>query len=163
MTFLPDGHVAVAPGQRHAVAEAVTIWLSPAPIFFHVPDWHGGQCQSGVWKKLAQVIAKLLATVLLGSHLEQRQLVHLARKWLLEFVYALEGPDLYGSRVPCIQATMIRCIALISTNASNNPSYGKTAFISFAVPAGATYQITSYPAQNYSCGSGVFSVFGYQT
>ena len=53
--------------------------------------------------------------------------------------------------------------ALISTNASNNPSYGKTAFISFAVPAGATYQITSYPAQNYSCGSGVFSVFGYQT
>ncbi|WP_235156001.1 hypothetical protein, partial [Salmonella enterica] len=52
---------------------------------------------------------------------------------------------------------------LISTNASNNPSYGKTAFISFAVPAGATYQITSYPAQNYSCGSGVFSVFGYQT
>ncbi|QKI48427.1 shufflon system plasmid conjugative transfer pilus tip adhesin PilV (plasmid) [Escherichia coli O10:H32] len=53
--------------------------------------------------------------------------------------------------------------ALISINASNNPSYGKTAFISFAVPAGATYQITSYPAQNYSCGSGVFSVFGYQT
>ncbi|MGF8134854.1 hypothetical protein AAGO58_27630, partial [Klebsiella pneumoniae] len=51
----------------------------------------------------------------------------------------------------------------LSTNASNNPSYGKTAFISFAVPAGATYQITSYPAQNYSCGSGVFSVFGYQT
>lgn len=55
------------------------------------------------------------------------------------------------------------CLTLISTNASNNPSYGKTAFISFAVPAGATYQITSYPAQNYSCGSGVFSVFGYQT
>ncbi|EPY2459427.1 shufflon system plasmid conjugative transfer pilus tip adhesin PilV [Escherichia coli] len=52
--------------------------------------------------------------------------------------------------------------ALISTNASNNPSYGKTAFISFAVPAGATYQITSYPAQNYSCGSGVFSVYAYQ-
>ncbi|PZT57847.1 prepilin, shufflon protein A, partial [Escherichia coli] len=23
MTFLPDGHVAVAPGQRHAVADAV--------------------------------------------------------------------------------------------------------------------------------------------
>ena len=51
MTFLPDGHVAVAPGQRHAVAEAVTIWLSPAPIFFHVPDWHGGQCQSGTWRR----------------------------------------------------------------------------------------------------------------
>ncbi len=49
MTFLPDGHVAVAPGQRHAVAEAVTIWLSPAPIFFHVPDWHWPPCQSGIW------------------------------------------------------------------------------------------------------------------
>ncbi|MCC8318797.1 hypothetical protein LNN30_21835, partial [Escherichia fergusonii] len=45
----PDGHGAVAPGQRHAVAEAVTIWLSPAPIVLHVPDWHGGQCQSGRW------------------------------------------------------------------------------------------------------------------
>ncbi len=33
--------------------------------------------------------------------------------------------------------------ALISTNASNNLSYGKTAFISLVVPAGATYQITS--------------------
>ena len=53
--------------------------------------------------------------------------------------------------------------ALISTNASNNPAYGKTAFISFAVPVGATYQITSYPTQNYSCGAGVFSIFGYQT
>ncbi len=39
-----------APGQRHAVAEAVTIWLSPAPIFFHVPDWHWPPCQSGVWR-----------------------------------------------------------------------------------------------------------------
>ena len=49
MTFLPDGHVAVAPGHRHAVAEAVTIWLSPAPIFFHTPDWHWPPCQSGIW------------------------------------------------------------------------------------------------------------------
>ncbi|EBL2678674.1 pilus assembly protein PilV [Salmonella enterica] len=27
------------------------MWLSPAPIFFHVPDWHGGQCQSGTWQE----------------------------------------------------------------------------------------------------------------
>ncbi|MFH0422056.1 shufflon protein C, partial [Salmonella sp. C3260] len=27
----------------------VTIWLSPAPIFFHVPDWHWPPCQSGIW------------------------------------------------------------------------------------------------------------------
>ncbi len=49
---------------------------------------------------------------------------------------------------------------LISVNASNNPAYGKTAFISFAVPAGTSYQITSYPTENTSCGAGVFSVFG---
>ncbi|EAB3785644.1 TPA: hypothetical protein H5148_005235 [Escherichia coli] len=52
---------------------------------------------------------------------------------------------------------------LISVNASNNPAYGKTAFISFAVPAGTSYQITSYPTENTLCGAGVFSVFGYQT
>ncbi|MDM4993495.1 hypothetical protein QT331_28180 (plasmid) [Escherichia coli] len=53
---------------------------------------------------------------------------------------------------------------LISVNASNNPAYGKTAFISFAVPAGTSYQITSYPTENTSCGARlVFSVFGYQT
>ncbi|XIU97323.1 hypothetical protein AB2J07_25860 (plasmid) [Escherichia coli] len=50
---------------------------------------------------------------------------------------------------------------LISVNASNNPAYGKT-FISFA-DAGTSYQITSYPTENTSCGAGVFSVFGYQT
>ncbi|MGU4726704.1 prepilin, shufflon protein A, partial [Escherichia coli] len=22
------------------------------PIDFHEPDWHGGQCQSGLWKSL---------------------------------------------------------------------------------------------------------------
>ncbi|PWD09161.1 hypothetical protein C4813_23875, partial [Salmonella enterica subsp. enterica serovar Rubislaw] len=52
---------------------------------------------------------------------------------------------------------------IICGNASNNPAYGKTAFISFAVPAGTSYQITSYPTENTSCGAGVFSVFGYQT
>ncbi|WXT76017.1 hypothetical protein WI217_23420 (plasmid) [Salmonella enterica subsp. enterica serovar Infantis] len=33
-------------------------------------------------------------------------------------------------------------VTLISVNASNNPAYGKTAFISFAVPAGTSYQIS---------------------
>ncbi|ATG09617.1 shufflon protein A (plasmid) [Escherichia coli] len=47
-------------------------------------------------------------------------------------------------------------------NASNTCIW-KTAFISFAVPAGTSYQITSYPTENTSCGAGVFSVFGYQT
>ncbi|WP_249939586.1 hypothetical protein [Escherichia coli] len=48
---------------------------------------------------------------------------------------------------------------LISVNASNNPAYGKTAFISFAVPAGTSYQITSYPTENTSCGAGYFSIW----
>ncbi|MCQ6679035.1 pilus assembly protein [Escherichia coli] len=64
-------------------------------------------CQSGTWKKLAQVIAKLLPLQLLrGVGLEQRQHIHLARKSLVEAVNADQIPDLYGSRVPCLQATM---------------------------------------------------------
>ncbi|EHK5534025.1 pilus assembly protein PilV [Escherichia coli] len=27
------------------------MWLSPAPIFFHEPDWHWPPCQSGTWQK----------------------------------------------------------------------------------------------------------------
>ncbi|WP_214294694.1 hypothetical protein, partial [Escherichia coli] len=58
-------------------------------------------------KKLAQVIAKLLPLQLLrGVGLEQRQHVHLARKSLVEAVNAYQIPDLYGSHVPCLQATM---------------------------------------------------------
>ncbi|WP_366990606.1 pilus assembly protein, partial [Escherichia coli] len=58
-------------------------------------------------KKLAQVIAKLLPLQLLrGVGQEQRQHVHLARKSLVEAVNADQIPDLYGSRVPCLQATM---------------------------------------------------------
>ncbi|EOJ5092377.1 pilus assembly protein [Escherichia coli] len=58
-------------------------------------------------KKLSQVIAKLLPLQLLrGVGLEQRQHVHLARKSLVEAVNADQIPDLYGSRVPCLQATM---------------------------------------------------------
>ncbi|MGE9664333.1 hypothetical protein ACQPWO_27240, partial [Escherichia coli] len=49
ITFLPIGQVAVAPGQRSFDAVTLTISISPFPAFFHEPDWHGGQCQSGVW------------------------------------------------------------------------------------------------------------------
>ncbi|END5602879.1 hypothetical protein ABMD17_004436 [Salmonella enterica] len=56
---------------------------------------------------MAQVIAKLLPLQLLrGVGLEQRQHVHLARKSLVEAVNADQIPDLYGSHVPCLQATM---------------------------------------------------------
>ncbi|HIA8501098.1 TPA: hypothetical protein ACWSI4_005421, partial [Escherichia coli] len=50
ITFLPIGQVAVAPGQRSFDAVTLTISISPFPAFFHEPDWHGGQCQSGSWK-----------------------------------------------------------------------------------------------------------------
>ncbi len=45
---------------------------------------------------------------------------------------------------------------LISVNASNNPAYGKTAFISFAVPAGTSYQITSYQQKIHHVVPGYF-------
>ncbi len=51
---------------------------------------------------------------------------------------------------------------VISVNASNNPAYGKTAFISFAVPAGTSYQIhpENTQHQNTSCGCRGILVFG---
>ncbi len=51
---------------------------------------------------------------------------------------------------------------LISANASNNPAFGKIAFISFAVPPGASYKIRSYPRENRPCGQGAFTIYAYQ-
>jgi len=50
----------------------------------------------------------------------------------------------------------------ISGNADNSPSYGKVAFITFAVPPGKTFTISSYPTANDPCGEGLFTVWGYQ-
>ncbi|HDP7385230.1 TPA: shufflon system plasmid conjugative transfer pilus tip adhesin PilV [Escherichia coli] len=117
-------------------------------------------CQSGVWRTSGSSNGSYSN---LGSHRGSFTGRNTGSGTL--FVYASGGNgDSAGG--DCANTSRLQGYvagALISTNASNNPSYGKTAFISFAVPAGATYQITSYPAQNYSCGSGVFSVFGYQT
>ncbi|CTB28397.1 shufflon protein [Escherichia coli] len=125
-----------------------------------IPDWHGGQCQSGVWRTSGSSNGSYSN---LGSHRGSFTGRNTGSGTL--FVYA-SGGNGGSAGGDCANTSRLQGYvagALISTNASNNPSYGKTAFISFAVPAGATYQITSYPAQNYSCGSGVFSVFGYQT
>ena len=80
------------------------------------------------------------------------------------FIYA-SGGNGGSAGGACANTSRLQGVGgtLISVNASNNPAYGKTAFISFAVPAGTSYQITSYPTENTSCGAGVFSVFGYQT
>ncbi|UXF16046.1 hypothetical protein N5O79_25650 (plasmid) [Escherichia coli] len=79
------------------------------------------------------------------------------------FVYASGGNGAGGG--DCANTSNLQGYvngAFIGMNASNNPSYGKTAFISFAVPVGASYQIISRPTQNYACGNGVFSVYAYQ-
>ncbi|EFF3437982.1 shufflon system plasmid conjugative transfer pilus tip adhesin PilV [Escherichia coli] len=117
-------------------------------------------CQSGVWRTSGSSNGSYSN---LGSHRGSFTGRNTGSGTL--FVYA-SGGNGGSAGGDCANTSRLQGYvagALISTNASNNPSYGKTAFISFAVPAGATYQITSYPAQNFSCGSGVFSVFGYQT
>ncbi|ECL7345040.1 prepilin, shufflon protein A [Salmonella enterica subsp. enterica] len=43
-----------------------------------------------------------------------------------------------------------------------NSEWDKTGFISFIVPAGNTYTITSNGMMNYGCGYGYFQVFQYQ-
>ncbi|EFN5525117.1 shufflon system plasmid conjugative transfer pilus tip adhesin PilV [Escherichia coli] len=116
-------------------------------------------CQSGVWRTSGSSNGSYSN---LGSHRGSFSGRNTGSGTL--FVYA-SGGNSGSAGGDCANTSRLQGYvagALISTNASNNPSYGKTAFISFAVPAGATYQITSYPAQNYSCGSGVFSVYAYQ-
>ncbi|MEQ4845561.1 hypothetical protein ABN152_25770, partial [Escherichia coli] len=116
-------------------------------------------CQSGVWRTSGSSNGSYSN---LGSHRGSFTGRNTGSGTL--FVYA-SGGNSASAGGDCANPSRLQGYvagALISTNASNNPSYGKTAFISFAVPAGATYQITSYPTQNYSCGSGVFSVYAYQ-
>ncbi|HHV2695870.1 TPA: hypothetical protein ACUKWK_005468, partial [Escherichia coli] len=79
------------------------------------------------------------------------------------FVYASGGNNAGGG--DCANTSNLQGYvngAFIGMNASNNPAYGKSAFISFAVPVGASYKIISRPTQNYACGNGIFSVYGYQ-
>ena len=117
-------------------------------------------CQSGVWRTSGSSNGSYSN---LGSHRGSFTGRNTGSGTLFAYASGGNGGSAGGDCANTSRLQGYVAGALISTNASNNPSYGKTAFISFAVPAGATYQITSYPAQNYSCGSGVFSVFGYQT
>ncbi|HHL5594790.1 TPA: hypothetical protein ACQ8G1_004822, partial [Escherichia coli] len=127
---------------------------------FHVPDWHVGQCQSGTWKTSGSLNGSYTN---LGSHRGSFSGRNSGGSTL--FIYA-SGGNGGSAGGACANTSRLQGYVggtLISVNASNNPAYGKTAFISFAVPAGTSYQITSYPTENTSCGAGVFSVFGYQT
>ena len=123
-----------------------------------IPDWHGGQCQSGVWRTIGAPDGSYSN---LGSHRGTFNGRNNGRGTL--FVYASGGNGAGGG--DCANTSNLQGYvngAFIGMNASNNPSYGKTAFISFAVPVGASYQIISRPTQNYACGNGVFSVYAYQ-
>ncbi|UGF51325.1 prepilin, shufflon protein A (plasmid) [Escherichia coli] len=116
------------------------------------------QCQSGVWRTIGAPDGSYSN---LGSHRGTFNGRNNGRGTL--FVYASGGNGAGGG--DCANTSNLQGYvngAFIGMNASNNPSYGKTAFISFAVPVGASYQIISRPTQNYACGNGVFSVYAYQ-
>ncbi|GCU47140.1 shufflon protein [Escherichia coli] len=115
-------------------------------------------CQSGVWRTIGAPDGSYSN---LGSHRGTFNGRNNGRGTL--FVYASGGNGASGG--DCANTSNLQGYvngAFIGMNASNNPSYGKTAFISFAVPVGASYQIISRPTQNYACGNGVFSVYAYQ-
>ncbi|EII4855392.1 TPA: shufflon system plasmid conjugative transfer pilus tip adhesin PilV [Escherichia coli] len=115
-------------------------------------------CQSGVWRTIGAPDGSYSN---LGSHRGTFNGRNNGRGTL--FVYASGGNGAGGG--DCANTSNLQGYvngAFIGMNASNNPSYGKTAFISFAVPVGASYQIISRPPQNYACGNGVFSVYAYQ-
>ncbi|EOX1956613.1 hypothetical protein ACTROC_001011, partial [Shigella sonnei] len=115
-------------------------------------------CQSGVWRTIGAPDGSYSN---LGSHRGTFNGRNNGRGTL--FVYASGGNGAGGG--DCANTSNLQGYvngAFIGMNASNNPSYGKTAFISFAVPVGASYQIISRPTQNYACGNGVFSVYAYQ-
>ncbi|HGA9688939.1 TPA: Shufflon protein A, partial [Salmonella enterica subsp. enterica serovar Saintpaul] len=117
-------------------------------------------CQSGTWKTSGSLNGSYTN---LGSHRGSFSGRNSGGSTL--FIYA-SGGNGGSAGGACANTSRLQGYVggtLISVNASNNPAYGKTAFISFAVPAGTSYQITSYPTENTSCGVGVFSVFGYQT
>ncbi|HIA7464355.1 TPA: shufflon system plasmid conjugative transfer pilus tip adhesin PilV, partial [Escherichia coli] len=99
-------------------------------------------CQSGVWRTSGSSNGSYSN---LGSHRGSFSGRNTGSGTL--FVYA-SGGNSGSAGGDCANTSRLQGYvagALISTNASNNPAYGKTAFISFAVPVGATYQITSYP------------------
>ncbi|WP_252515959.1 prepilin, shufflon protein A [Escherichia coli] len=129
----------------------------PELFFFHTPDWHGGQCQSGVWKSLGTTNGTYTN---LGSHSGSFSGSNNGTGTL--FVYASGGNGGSSCANPAKLQGFVNG-SQVAVNANNNPDYAKTVFITFAVPSGSSYQITSYPTENYSCGRGNFSVWGYQT
>ncbi|MDZ7004201.1 prepilin, shufflon protein A [Escherichia coli] len=131
--------------------------MLPELFFFHTPDWHWPPCQSGVWKSLGTTNGTYTN---LGSHSGSFSGSNNGTGTL--FVYASGGNGGSSCANPAKLQGFVNG-SQVAVNANNNPDYAKTVFITFAVPSGSSYQITSYPTENYSCGRGNFSVWGYQT
>ncbi len=113
-------------------------------------------CQSGVWKSLGTTNGTYTN---LGSHSGSFSGSNSGTGTL--FIYASGGNG--GSS--CVNPAKLQGFvngSQVAVNANNNPDYAKTVFITFAVPSGSSYQITSYPTENHACGQGNFSVWGYQ-
>lgn len=50
----------------------------------------------------------------------------------------------------------------VAGQASANPDWSKSGFISFAVPPGSEWSLSSSPLPSYGCSPGRFTVFSYQ-
>lgn len=124
-------------------------------------DASGGAlfCQSLVWSTSGLSSGKY---IYLGDYLGDFSGSNTGSGTLFVYVTGGNGGTVGGT---CANTSRLQGYVsgqLISANASNNPSYGKTAFISFAVPAGVSYNISSYPNENKPCGKGTFTVYTYQ-
>ncbi|ENI4343006.1 shufflon system plasmid conjugative transfer pilus tip adhesin PilV [Shigella flexneri] len=157
-TIRSDGRLST--GEYLQLEKTATAGTSCSPDGLVGRDSKGAilSCQSGVWRTIGAPDGSYSN---LGSHRGTFNGRNNGRGTL--FVYASGGNGAGGG--DCANTSNLQGYvngAFIGMNASNNPSYGKTAFISFAVPVGASYQIISRPTQNYACGNGVFSVYAYQ-
>ncbi|STK08316.1 shufflon protein A [Escherichia coli] len=150
-TIRSDGRLST--GEYLQLEKTATAGTSCSPDGLVGRDSKGAilSCQSGVWRTIGAPDGSYSN---LGSHRGTFNGRNNGRGTL--FVYASGGNGAGGG--DCANTSNLQGYvngAFIGMNASNNPSYGKTAFISFAVPVGASYQIISRPTQNYACGNGV--------
>lgn len=116
-------------------------------------------CQSGAWKLSGSSAGQY---TYLGSYRGDFSGSNTGTGTLFLYVSGGNGGTAGGT---CANTSRLQGYVsgqLVSANADNSPSYGKIAFISFAVPPGTPYSISSYPTENNPCGQGAFTVYSYQ-
>jgi Bacterial shufflon protein, N-terminal constant region len=124
-------------------------------------DSAGGilSCQSGAWKLAGSSSGKYIS---LGNYRGDFSGSNSGSGTMFLYVTGGNSGTVGGT---CANTSRLQGYVsgqLISANADNSPSYGKVAFISFAVPPGTPYSISSYPTENKPCGPGLFTVYAYQ-